>query len=84
MASLIPLDVTKLREILAKSNMKKLKLWKVLAPRLIMLNPDKLPMFLSMSTDNIKMFCRMCDVSWFESGDAFDVQNGAILLEGKI
>lgn len=80
------LNLPFLREILRKDKVKLLKLWKVLASRLIVLNFSKFDLLkeIIQSNDRIKIFCKMCDLQIYQPGDIILVQNGGILFRGNL
>lgn len=58
-ASVAPLDLKFLKQILEKDEDKLLKLWNILAARMIILNPDRLPQFLQLTMEKIRLFCKL-------------------------
>jgi hypothetical protein len=54
MASVVPLDLHYLKEILAESEEKLLKYWQILAYRLIILNPESMREFVQLANEKIK------------------------------
>ena len=54
MASVVPLDLHYLKEILADSEEKLRKYWQILAYRLIVLNPESMREFVQLANEKIK------------------------------
>ena len=60
------------------------KLWEILAWRLVILNHDKLKMFMSLSNDKLKLFCKTCKVSVYKPGDTVNMTTGGVLMSGHL
>lgn len=84
MASVAPLDLKYLKHILEKDEVKLLKLWDILAPRMIILHPESLPQFLPLTMEKIKLFCKMSDLRIYRPGDPVDMRMGGIMFRGGL
>jgi hypothetical protein len=83
-ASVAPLDLKFLKHILEKDEDKLLKLWEILAYRMIILNPDKLPQFLPLTQEKIKLFFKMCRLQIYRPGDPVDMKSGGVIFRGGL
>jgi hypothetical protein len=84
MASVEMLDLEHLRSVLQKDPNKKLKLWTILASRLIILHHSELSQFAHFTQDKIKAFCKMCEIRIYQPGEIVEVGYGGVLLHGSI
>jgi len=83
-ASVISLDVKLLKEEIAKDDKKIIKLWEIMANRMIILNPQKLYLFKSLTVEKIRLFCKMCKIKLYRSGEQVDLKAGGILFKGTL
>lgn len=84
MATAAPLDLEYLRNILKNDQEKMLKLWQLVAYRMIVLNPHKLQQFQPLTQEKVKLFCRMCTIQIYQPGDKVDVGKGGVLFRGAL
>jgi hypothetical protein len=76
------LDCTYLRQILENDDEKLLKLWSILAYRLIIIYSEKLPQFKFISKEKVKMLVKMCTVAKYQPGDLLDLSRGGVCFRG--
>lgn len=84
MVSVVPLNLRYLKEILEDSEEKMLKYWYVIAYRIIMLNPDRLKVFLPLTNEKIKLLVKICEISIYKPYKTVDMKSGGILFRGSL
>lgn len=81
---IIPLELDHLRAVLHKDFNKLEMFWKFIAYRMITINWEKLKHFKMLSQDNLKKFCRLSDTKVYKCGFKIPIENGGIVLCGKM
>jgi hypothetical protein len=80
--SVIPLDVSYLKKILADDKSKVQKLWEHISYRMIIIHHAELTQIEKMKKERIKNLCTMCDTKIYANGESFDVSSGGVMLRG--
>lgn len=83
-ASVVTLDVSRLRKSLETDLEKTRRLWSLLAPRVIALSPDDLPIFQQLVYDELLAFCRICSLQMYTDGQVVDLSKGGVLVRGRL
>lgn len=56
-----------------------------MAYRFIVLNPDKLKVFLPLTQEKIKfLISKICDLKIYKPGEELDISNGGVLYYGNL
>jgi len=55
-----------------------------MSSRMIVLNPEKLTQFKALTVEKIRLFCKMCEVKIYRSGDTVDLKAGGILFKSNL
>jgi gamma-glutamylcyclotransferase (GGCT)/AIG2-like uncharacterized protein YtfP len=83
-ASVTMLNLDYLKHVLLEDKEKLLKLWKIIAHRLIVINHERLPQFHSLTRDRIQILCKMCEYRMYNPGDSVDMRNGGVVFRGSV
>lgn len=82
--SVVPLDLEYLKFVLTKDRHKLVKLWHILAYRLIVIHQSKLKQLQHFTQDKIKIFCKMCEIKVYDPGETIHLSSGGILFRGGL